>query len=122
MLPRLFYRVADARFFHNSRQRERIAGWDYDRRCSSPTNGSTGQILFSNRTSNPAFGGPVSGGNASPGLEAIGGSNLGGASVTLQSNASGNGMLSARLELDGMPGNFAIAVGMRKHRTPQLWR
>jgi hypothetical protein len=87
------------------------------------THGASGQILFSNLASNPAFGGPGSSGNGGPGLEAFDDSNLpptpefeqelaGAASVTLPANVTGNDRLndrlSAGLELDGVAWNFAI--------------
>jgi len=81
------------------------------------THGASGQILFSNLASNPAFGSPASSGNGRRGLEAFDESNLlptpdqelaGAVSVTLPANVTGNDRLSAGLELDGMAGNFAI--------------
>jgi hypothetical protein len=85
------------------------------------TSGATCLVLFSNLTPNPASGFTAPSGNASPGLEAFDGSNLpftpqpdkeifGAASVTLPAEAPDSGILSAGLELDEEPGNFAIAA------------
>lgn len=85
------------------------------------TGAATGQVLFFNLASNPAFGNAASSGNASPGLEAFDGSNLlftlesdqeilGPPSVTFPASVSGSHLLSAGLGLDQMPGNFAIPV------------
>jgi hypothetical protein len=87
------------------------------------TDGVSGQVLFSNLASNPAFGNPASSGYAGPGVEAFDGSNLllipefdqeifGAASVASPANVSGSDMLSAGQGLDQMPGNLAIPVNL----------
>jgi hypothetical protein len=92
------------------------------------TSDTTCVVLFSNLTPNPAFAFTASSGNASPGLEAFDGSKLpftpqldeeifGAGSVTFPAEAPHSGILSAGLELDEKPGNFAIGLDARDAET-----
>jgi len=65
-------------------------------------------IVFCNLTSNRAFGNPDSGSNASPGLEEFDSNRLFDSKFE-PAGALHSGILSAGLELDEMPGSFAIA-------------